>query len=186
MWRAEGRYDVASMSKPLLAAGLLATMAGMWYWALLPTTRLGARPPMPTAIATRPSAAIPTVRLGSLAAEPVSVPAPPTGRNPFARGLLVVGNTDASRGPATDAAPSIAAPERGTTVWPSLDLIGVAEAREDGGIVRVAIVSGPQGVYHARAGELLEQVYRVERIAPDGVDIRLVPEDRTLRLALRP
>ena len=75
---------------------------------------------------------------------------------------------------------------RRAPAWPRLDLIGLAEAREGGGLVRTAIVSGPHGVHHARAGELLEQVYRVERIGGDGVDVRLLPEDRMLRLALRP
>jgi hypothetical protein len=41
-------------------------------------------------------------------------------------------------------------------------------------------------VHHARPGDLLEQVYRLERITASGVDIRLLPEDRVVHLALRP
>jgi hypothetical protein len=83
------------------------------------------------------------------------------------------------------AAPLVS-PGPAAPVWPRLELIGVAEALDGGALVRTAIMSGPHGVHHARAGELLEQVYRVERIGGDGVDVRLLPEDRVLRLALRP
>jgi hypothetical protein len=110
---------------------------------------------------------------------------PGGGRNPFANGLPVAPAVDSTIGRRA-LAPSATSSVRPAPVWPHLDLIGVAEAREGGGLVRTAIVSGPHGVYHARAGELLEQVYRVERIGGDGVDLRLVPEDRMLRLALRP
>ena len=70
--------------------------------------------------------------------------------------------------------------------WPRVELIGVAEARASSGLVRTAIVSGPHGVHHARPGDVIEQVYRVERIGGDVVELQLLPERRTLRLALRP
>jgi hypothetical protein len=52
--------------------------------------------------------------------------------------------------------------------------------------MRTAVIAGPRGVHHARPGDLLEQVYRLERITASGVDIRLLPEDRVVHLALRP
>ena len=52
--------------------------------------------------------------------------------------------------------------------------------------MRTAIVSGPRGVMHARPGDVLERVYRLERISADGVELRLVPEDRVIRLSLPP
>ena len=70
--------------------------------------------------------------------------------------------------------------------WPRLELIGLAEAREGAGLVRTAIVSGPRGVHHARPGELVEEVYRLERVGAEGADLRLLPEDRLVRLVLRP
>ena len=177
---------IGPMSKPVLAVGLLATMAGVWYWGLLPATRLDVpRRPAAAVAVPRPLAAVPEVHLSNLAAESGFRPRPAQGRNPFTNGVATsrAGGTDiASRA----AAASMTVPGPPMPTWPRLDLIGVAEARTGGVLVRTAIVSGPHGVYHARAGELLEEVYRVERVDLDAVDVRLVPEDRLLRLALRP
>jgi hypothetical protein len=93
----------------------------------------------------------------------------------------------AARANSLRSAVPVSAPAAPTApVWPRVALIGVAEGREGAALVRTAIVSGPQGVHHARAGDVVEGVYRVERIAADSVDVRLVPEDRVVRLGLRP
>ncbi|WP_157899485.1 hypothetical protein [Luteitalea pratensis] len=176
------------MSKPVLAVGLLALMVGAWYWALLPHTQLvvARRLALPVATA-RSGPDVPAVRLADLAVEAAQRPMPDDGRNPFANGVSTSrgASAGADRGEAAAATP-IVAPGAPVPAWPRLELIGVAEARDGSGLVRTAIVSGPHGVHHARAGEVLEQVYRVERIGGDGVDVRLLPEDRMLRLALRP
>jgi hypothetical protein len=70
--------------------------------------------------------------------------------------------------------------------WPRVALIGVAEAGEGAHVVRTAVVSGPHGVHHVRPGDVFEQVYRVERVGASAVDLELLPERRSLRLALRP
>ena len=177
---------IRPMSKQVLAVGLLATMVGAWYWAMLPAAELvvSRRPVSPVAAA-RPLPDVPAVRLADLAVEAASRPTPDDRRNPFASGVSVAPGAIAGRGAASAAAP-VVSPGPPVPTWPRLELIGVAEARVDSGLVRTAIVSGPHGVHHVRAGELLEQVYRVERIGGDGVDVRLLPEDRLLRLALRP
>ena len=177
------------MSKPVLAVGLLATMVGVWYWALQPPTpTVPSRSAGQPAVRARPLVTVPTVHLSDLAVESGSRPAPGVARNPFARGVTVAPGDDAHRhaGVRAREAASTLAPGPPVPVWPRLDLIGVAEAREGDGLVRTAIVSGPHGVHHVRSGDIVEQVYRIERVGGDGVDVRLLPEDRTLRLALRP
>lgn len=177
---------IRGVSKPVLAVGLLATMMGAWYWAMQPPTQLvvSRRAVSPSAAA-RPPGGVPAVRLADLAAE-AERPTPAAGRNPFASGESVSQGRGAGAGNDAAAPASLVSPGPPAPAWPRLELIGVAEARDGTGIVRTAIVSGPHGVHHARAGDLLEQVYRVERIGGDGVDVRLMPEDRMLRLALRP
>jgi Tfp pilus assembly protein PilP len=180
---------IRPMAKPVLAVGLLATMVGVWYWALQPPApTVPSRAVGPPAVRARPLVAVPTVHLPDLAVAPASRRAPGVARNPFARGVSVAQSDQAQRRAgvkAPDAAPR-PAPGPPVPVWPRLDLIGVAEAREGDGLVRTAIVSGPHGVHHVRSGDVVEQVYRIERVGGDGVDVRLLPEDRTLRLALRP
>ena len=176
------------MSKPVLAMGLLATMAGAWYWALLPAAPRPVPPGMTrAAVPPRVVVAVPAVRLEQLAARQGAHQVPAGARNPFsssaaASTATIAGGSSRAAGPVVPTpAAAPAAPE-----WPRLTLIGLAEAREGDGLVRTAVVSGPHGVVHARAGDLIERVYRVERIGGDGVDLQLVPEGRTVRLALRP
>ena len=172
------------MSKPVLAAGLLAVMAGAWYWALAPTV-----PRAPTSVPSagtsrRSEGSVPAVRLDQLAAGLADRPVPDGGRDPFRARAIAV---DARRTtPAPGDPRPVAPPGPPAATWPRLDLIGIAEAREAGVLVRTAIVSAPQGVLHARPGETLSGVYRLERIGIDGVEVRLLPEDRVVRLALRP
>ena len=176
------------MSKRVLAVGLLATMVGAWYWALWPQAQLvvSRRPVSPVASA-RPLPDVPAVRLADLAVVTARRPTPDGRRNPFAHDAAVTAAGRAGSGGEVVGTPApVVSPGPPVPAWPSLHLIGVAEVRDGNGLVRTAIVSGPHGVHHARAGELLEQVYRVERIGGDGVDVRLLPEDRVLRLALRP
>lgn len=169
-----------------MAAGLLVAMAGAWYWAFMPSVPA---PPVQTggrAALSRPASAVPAVGLDRLAAHDVR-PVPEPGRNPFQSGAaprvaLPVGE----RSVAPAAGPSSSSGVVAAPTWPRLDLIGVAEAREAGAVVRTAILAGPRGVQHARVGDVVEQVYRVDRIADRSVEVRLLPEQRTLRLALRP
>ena len=176
------------MSKPVLAVGLLAVMAGAWYWALLPLHVPAPPARAPTAVGNTAAGAVPAVRLERLATRAVPVLQGDDARNPFGGGVVAMsGAPPASHRdrviPSTVASPpkDVPAPE-----WPRVELIGVAEGREGAALVRTAVVSGPQGVHHVRTGDLLEGVYRVERIATDGVDVRLLPEDRVVRLSLRP
>lgn len=169
-----------------MAAGLLVAMAGAWYWALMPSVPA---PPAPTggrAASSRPASAVPAVGLDRLATHDVR-PVPEPGRNPFQSGAAPRGAAPVGDRPVAAAAgPSSSSGVVAAPTWPRLDLIGVAEAREAGAVVRTAILAGPRGVQHARVGDLVEQVYRVDRIADRSVEVRLIPEQRTLRLALRP
>ena len=177
-------YD-RPMSKPVLAVGLLATMAGAWYWALLPAAQLVVAPAGVRRAAARAPRAVPAVRLADLAVEAAS-PADARRRGAIRSRMespVALASDSRAAAGAPRAPPPCASARRAGVATPRL--IGVAEARDGSGLVRTAIVSGPHGVHHARAGDLLEQVYRVERIGGDGVDVRLLPEDRMLRLALR-
>jgi hypothetical protein len=174
------------VSKPLLAVGLLAVMVVAWSWALLAPGDAPVAAPGPHAV--RPALVeVPDVRLGDLSAARASRPVPTDMRNPFLDPLRpaphapVAGVAEApvASGPAAPATPAVPA-------WPRLALIGLAETRHGGGVVRTAIVAGPRGVTHARPGDVLEGVYRLERIGAAGIDVRLVPEDRVIRLALPP
>ncbi len=176
------------MSKPVLAVGLLAAMTGAWYWALLPAVHAPSPGSGPRA-ATAPAAVeVPEVRLGDLAAQGASRPLPSDARNPFQHVLRPASAPPASTAAHVDHAPAAggATVEAAAPSWPRLELIGLAEARQGGGVVRTAIVAGPRGVMHARPGDVLERVYRLERIGADGVEVRLVPEDRLIRLTLPP
>ena len=181
---------IRPMSKPFVAMGLLAAMAGAWYWALMPSApSVPMKSAATSAVARGATTSVPVVRLDHLAAQDAARPVPDDGRNPFGGGpgLLASAGQSTSPVPTTVALPSSSpVVDAAAPTWPRLELIGVAEGREGGGLVRTAIISGPHGVQHARAGDVLEQVYRVERIGADGVDVRLVPEDRLLRLTLRP
>jgi hypothetical protein len=169
--------------------GLLATMVGAWYWALLPAAPRPVPPSLTrVTLPQRVVVEVPTVRLEQLAARQGAHEVGAGARNPFSsssEGSTAVAAAGTSRHAdtvmATAPAAAPAAPE-----WPRLTLIGLAEAREGDGVVRTAVISGPHGVVHARPGDLIERVYRVERIGGDGVDLQLVPEGRTVRLALRP
>lgn len=173
------------MSKPLLAATLLIVMAGAWAWALWPRVPAPAGPPR-AADAAVTATHVPMVQLARLGRGGPGIAAD-VEADPFRHrpGVVPRGPGTALR-PGADAAdvlpPSAPDPPR----WPRLELIGVAEGQERGQPVRTAILSGATGVLHARADDVVEQVYRVERIAPDGVEVRLIPEDRILRLELRP
>lgn len=173
------------MSKPLLAATLVIAMAGAWTWALWPAPPAVSGGPR-VSVPAPPAATVPLVHLDRLASR--DVPAFTTGEsgNPFRTRTMMAASGGAGR--SASAATTTAAPATPTAPpeWPRLALIGLAEAEDGGRLVRTAIVSGPTGVLHARAGDVVERVYRVERIAADGVDVRLVPENRVLRLVLAP
>lgn len=178
---------IRPMSKPAVAAGLLVVMAGAWYWALMPSVPHAALDRSTVRVqATAPSSRVPAVRLGALADRGDARPSAGTRRNPFGVGSQVDTTTPQS----TDSRPrpnhvAAAAEEPKAPQWPRLELIGLAEAREGGAVVRTAIISVPQGVLHASPGDVLAGVYRLERIGADGVDVRLLPEDRVLRVPLR-
>jgi hypothetical protein len=179
---------IRPMFRPVLAVVLLVVMAGAWYWALGPTVRPAARPPGSTRLpASSANPLVPVVRLDHLAAEAAHHPLPLDHRNPFRDG------PSPSAGPAPSApASTVARPEATQSPlrapapeWPRLELIGLAETSGEGGLVRTAIVSGAFGVSHARPGDVLEGVYRLERIGVDSVEVRLLPEDRVIRFPLR-
>lgn len=171
------------MARPLLAMTLLTVMAGASAWVLWPASPTGVVTPLVRG-GPAPTTPVPTVHLERLArkargVDPDPVADPFRGRPSPLRGPAAVPVT---AGPGALVTPTLAEPPR----WPHLELIGLAEGQEHGRPVRTAIVSGPAGVLHARAGDVLEEIYRVERVEPDGADVRLLPEDRVLRLALRP
>jgi hypothetical protein len=176
------------VSKPVLAVGLLVAMAGAWYWALLPAVH-APTPGSGRRVATVPAAVeVPDVRLGDLAAHGASMPLPVGTRNPFQDAHAPTPGTATPTAAPVEPVPAAggAMAESPAPSWPRLELIGLAEARQGGALVRTAVVAGPRGVMHARPGDVLERVYRLERIGADGVDVRLVPEDRVIRLALAP
>ncbi|HTV00373.1 MAG TPA: hypothetical protein VMF13_07560 [Luteitalea sp.] len=172
------------MLKPVLAAALLVAAAGAWYWALLPVAAPRAADVREPRVAD--TSDVPRVRLDRLTV-PVAAMAGGTGRDPFRHGRVRLDEPSrrASNSP-SPATPTAAASLPSAPAWPRLELIGVAEGRDGAAVVRTAILSGPRGVHHAKPGETVEQVYRLDRIAADGVELRLLPEDRPIRLVLRP
>ena len=167
----------------MLAAGLLVIMAGAWYRVLGPPAPDGS---VGTVVGRAPTdVVVPAVGLERLA---VTMPAlTPVARNPF-HGGTDGGRSTAARAaaPAVRATDGIGPTRPPTNEWPRLTLIGMADIRDDDVLTRTAIIAGAQGVYHVRVGDTVAQVYRVEQIAADAVQLRLVPEDRLVRLALRP
>lgn len=177
------------MAGRVLAYGVLATLGAVWYWVLAqspPPSVPDLRPAAGRVVASIPEPAL-VVRLDRLAGAGATRVRPLVQvRDPFraapARPALAAAVVRAA--PLPDQAARFSATPAAS--WPRLALIGVAEAREDGAIVRTAIVSGGRGVHHVRPGDVVEQVYRLERIDDNGVDLRLLPEDRVLRLVLQP
>jgi hypothetical protein len=179
---------IRPMVRPVLAVALLAVMAGAWYWALGPVAPSLARPSSAARLPPSPvHDPVPVVRLDHLIAQKAAHPVPGDRRNPFRDGTPAPSATGPAASASTRATPGVTATPVGPAapVWPRLELIGLAETSHDGGLVRTAIVSGAQGVLHARPGDVLLGVYRLERIGVDGVEVRLLPEDRLLRFPLR-
>jgi hypothetical protein len=169
-------------AKSLLAAGLVVTMAGAWWWVLsgasfqtMPTTAPAVRLPAPQA---GPKA--PRVALDRLAARSIR---PTVRRNPFSqRGASAVATgaaADVGFAPAEPIDLGSARPQ-----WPALSLIGVSERATTNGVERVAVLAGERGVIHVRVGDEVARVYRVEAVRDEAVDLLLVPEGRTLTLQL--
>lgn len=175
-------YDPV-VAKPLLAMVLLTVMAGAWAWVLWPT------PPSDDGITQLTRAAPPEPPVTAVRLEQLGRGSPGVetslGADPF-RGRTVPRSEPSRPNAAVPFVPAATSMLPEPPRWPRLELIGLAERQEDGRAVQTAILSGPAGVLHARSGDVLEQVYRVERIGPEGVDVRLLPEGRLLRLALRP
>ncbi len=175
-----------SVSKEVVAVGLLGVMVAAWGWALRPVTPLvpAASPLVPVrAIADED---VPRVRFGSLAPDRVVRQVPAATRNPFLRGMPAREVSGAS-GRVAPVQPQVAdAPAQPQPARPRVRLIGMAETREADGTGFVAILATEDGVSHARQGDIVERVFRVHRIAADGVELTVIPDGRTVRLAWRP
>jgi hypothetical protein len=76
-------------------------------------------------------------------------------------------------------------PTEAAASWPRLELIGIGTARTADGDGHVAVLAGDRGVIHAGAGDNVLEVYRIERVSKDAVEVRLIPEDRVFTLRLR-
>jgi hypothetical protein len=168
-----------------LVAVLLVVTAGAWWGGLLqPPADLPVRP-TPLIPPTGAVQAPPLVALDRLRRVP---PPPPAAadRDPFQPTRALVQSS--ANGRVDPGGGGELPPEDDTRTapsWPRLELIGIAERTADGGEARVAIIAGARGVHHVRAGEIVEQVYRVERVGADAIEVRLVPEDRVFRVGLR-
>jgi len=83
--------------------------------------------------------------------------------------------------PATDAprAPVDVAPPA-----PVVSLSGVAEDQVDGRTERTAVLSSPAGVFLVREGEEILGFYRVGRIESEAVELVVIADGTTRRLAL--
>jgi len=174
------------VARRVLACGVLILLALAWYRVLAVRPSTTAAPESAGATARRLPPGVPplAVRLDRLDSRP-RVAAPAALRDPFHGADL---HTAAVQPPSASASTIVnaPAPSPATPVWPQLSLIGIAETRGAQGIVRTAIVAGAHGVLHARPGDLVARVYRLDRIDSDGVELRLLAEDRVLRLPLRP
>jgi hypothetical protein len=168
-----------------LVTVLLVVTAGAWWGGLLHAPAdLPARP-TPVAPPTGAVQGPPLLALDRLRRVPPPPPAD-AGRDPFQpTGALVQASVGGRVGPGGEGEVPPEDDTRTTPSWPRLELIGIAERTADGGEARVAIVAGTRGVHHVRAGEIVEQVYRIERVWPDAIEVRLVPEDRVFRVGLR-
>lgn len=169
------------MARSALAICLLVVLGLAWYRVLAPpAVRVGPLVPAARSARVELRAATTVVNLDRLRRRHGPAPDEP-GRDPFRM------RTAAPRPVgATAVAPAALSTAPQVPVWPRIELIGVAEAVHDDAVVRTAILAGAQGVHHVRVGELVEQVYRLERIGTDVVDLRLVPENRIVRRALKP
>lgn len=172
-------------SKGLLAAVLLTLMGALW-WVQVRAPALPAQPAAASRRAPSPTPSAPSVALHRLserrAAEPAS-----RGRDPFGTRAATDAQSGAWSGAVRRDAVGLreAPPEAPAPSWPRLELIGVGTANPADGAGRVAVLAGDRGVMHARAGELVAEVYRIERVSVDAVEVRLVPEDRVFTLRLR-
>lgn len=176
--------------KAVAAAVLLALMGGAWWWTLSqpsfrPATTTATPLPSPAARSsgTAPEVALHRLRPGT--AEPVDR----EGRDPFGGGpsRAVAALPHAAQANRTGAS-SAATPEPGSDataapVWPRLELIGIA-ARSSGASSRVAVLAGERGIVHAGAGDVVWEVYRIDLVRDDAVDVTLLPERRALTLRL--
>lgn len=171
--------------KAVAAAVLLALMGGAWWWTLSqpafrPTTTAAAPLPPRPATSTETAPEVALHRLRPRTAAPVNR----AGRDPFAGGIGATALPQAAQvGPAGEpsGATAGAAPP---PVWPRLELIGIA-ARAAGATTRVAVLAGERGVVHAGAGDVVWEVYRIDRVQDEAVDVTLLPERRAFTLRLR-
>ncbi len=171
--------------KGVLAAVLLGLMGVMWWVQIVPSPPTGVPPA--TRRATPAGLEAPDVELRRLLERTVAVPLNGARRDPFggerASGASGTASSGAVRRDAAglrDGEDTVAAPS-----WPRLELIGVAKTRTADGDGHVAVLAGDRGVIHARAGDVVAEVYRIEGVSDDAVEVLLMPEDRVFTLTLR-
>lgn len=104
-------------------------------------------------------------------------------RNPFTFQAVA----PAARAVAREAVPSAPLAPLGpaTPVFP-FRLTGIASDTANGIVARTAVLSSTAlGLVLAKAGEVVADSYRIERVEDDGVDIVDVRDGRPIRLSLR-
>lgn len=177
---------IAVTARGLLAAALLLTMGVAWWWALS-TTVFGPVPAGAGPTAARPLAGAddtPQVRLDRLR-RVGPLPDDRGGRDPFGGAAGWAGAGEPSGADAAEGLDAVALPVATAPALPRLELIGVGALTEDGAERRVAIFAGDRGIAHGKAGDVVAQIYRVERVGADAVDLRLLSDGRLLTLRLR-
>lgn len=170
-----------------LLAAVLTTLMGVFWWVQVSMPPLPAEAAPPSRRSPSAGVAPPDVAMRRLAARRATPPTSAGARDPFdaadGSGLVFDPWTGVARREAVGLREQES--REAAVTWPRLELIGVGHAADTGADTRVAVLAGERGVTHARVGDVVAQVYRVERVHADAVDLRLVPEDRAFTLRLR-
>jgi hypothetical protein len=87
--------------------------------------------------------------------------------------------------PRVVAATDDAAPEPVAASRPAFSLIGIAEEAAAGGVTRTAIVALPGDLFLVKAGELIQDRYRVSQVSSDAVQVVDTATEQPFTLALR-
>lgn len=168
-----------------VAAGLLVAMAGAWWWVLSgPSFRPGT-PAAPVVPASLPSSIeMPQVELGRLDGAVATRQA--VRRNPFGGATAVAaGGSGAGGRTPPERVEAATMPSSDAPATPRISLIGMSAQATPAGVERVAVFAGERGVLHARVGDVVADVYRVQRIDEDIVVLVRLADEQTLTLRLR-
>ena len=106
---------------------------------------------------------------------------PDAQRNPFRFGDEVRASRDPQ--PARPMTSEIVAPT--TSALPVLSLVGIADQTVEGKPLRIAVISTPDGLVYAAAGQAVGTRYEVASVGADAVELKDLTDGSTRRLMLK-